>query len=175
MDVYKKVEIFEVRGPGSHAKPLSILIKLGTCISIWSTCIVIIVTCWHKSWFYWQQTNIHRCTMDFYKKVEIFEVRGPGSHNKPFSIIIKLGMCTAIWFSCIVIVELVLGQQTNIHRCTMDFYKKVEILEVRGPGRHPKPLSILIKLGMCIAIWSSCFLIVATYWHESLFACSRLI
>ena len=50
--------------------------------------------------------------------------------------------------------ELVLGQQTNIHRCTMDFYKKVEMLEVRGHASHPKPLSILIKLGMCIAIWS---------------------
>ena len=36
----------------------------GTYISIWSTCIVITVTCWHKSWFYWQQTNIHRRTMD---------------------------------------------------------------------------------------------------------------
>ena len=50
--------------------------------------------------------------------------------------------------------ELVLGQQTNIHvaRCTMDFYKKVESFEVRDPGSHPKPLSILIKLGMCVAI-----------------------
>ena len=39
-----------------------------------------------------------------------------------------------------------------MHRCTMDFYKKVEIFEVGGPGSHPKALSILINLGMCIAI-----------------------
>ena len=48
--------------------------------------------------------------------------------------------------------ELISGQLTNIHRCTMDFYKKIEIFEVRGPDSHPKPLSILIKFGMCIAI-----------------------
>ena len=60
--------------------------------------------------------------MDFYKKVEIFEVRGPGSHPKPLSILIKLGMCIAIWTSYIAIratllaQELVLGQQTKIHR-----------------------------------------------------------
>ena len=53
----------------------------------------------------------------------------------------------------------VLGQQTNIHRCTMDFYTKVGIVEVRGPSSHPKPLSILIKFGMCIAIWNSCIVI----------------
>ena len=44
----------------------------------------------------------------------------------------------------------------------MDFYKKVEIFDVRGPDSHPKPLSILIKLGICIAIWTSCILIIAT-------------
>ena len=44
----------------------------------------------------------------------------------------------------------------------MDFYKKVEIFEVRGPGSHPKSISILIKLGMYIAIWSSCIVIIAT-------------
>ena len=29
----------------------------------------------------------------------------------------------------------------------MGFYEKVEIFDVRGPGSHPKPLSILIKIG----------------------------
>ena len=57
--------------------------------------------------------------------------------------------------------ELVLGQQTNIHRCTMEFYKKVEMFVVRGPGSNPKPFSILIKLGMCIAISSSCIVVIA--------------
>ena len=34
MDFYKKVEIFDVRGPGSHAKPLLILINLGIGIGL---------------------------------------------------------------------------------------------------------------------------------------------
>ena len=53
--------------------------------------------------------------------------------------------------------ELIFGQQTNIYQCTMDFYKKVAVLKVRGPDFHPKPLSIILKLGVCIDIWTSCF------------------
>ena len=104
-----------------------------------------------------QQTNINRFTMDFYKKVKIFKVRGPGSHPKPFSILIKLGMCIAILSSCNVIIakflvqELVLGLQTNINR----YKKKVAVFEVRGPGSPTKLLSILIKLSICIDIWPS--------------------
>ena len=55
-------------------------------------------------------------------------------------------------YSDLLVQELVLEQKRNIHRCTMDFYKKVEIFEVGGPDSHPKPLSIQIKRGMCIAI-----------------------
>ena len=40
----------------------------------------------------------------------------------------------------------------NINRGTMDFYKKVEMFGVRGPGSHPKTLLILIKHGMGIVI-----------------------
>ena len=106
--------------------------------------------------------------MDFYKKVEIFEVRSPGSNAKPLSILIKLVMCIAIWSSGIVIIATSgkrAGLGTNIHRCTMDFYKKVEIFEVRGPGSHTKPLSILTKLGMFIAMWPSYIVIIATCLH----------
>ena len=46
-----------------------------------------------------------------------------------------------------------LRKQTNIHRCTMDFYQKEEIFDVRGPGFHPKPLSILITLGECVLLY----------------------
>ena len=115
MDFSKKIEIFEVRGPGSHLKPLSSVINLGMYIAIWSSCILIIATCWHRSWFW-----------------------------------------------------------GNIHRCTMDFYNIVDISEVRGPGSHPKPLSIIIKLGICIDIWPGCIVIIATRWHKSLFWGSRL-
>ena len=46
--------------------------------------------------------------------------------------------------------ELVSGQQTNIPRRTMDFE-----VQVRGPCSDPKPLLILIKLGICVAnMWS---------------------
>ena len=93
MDFYKKVEIFEVRGTGSHPKTISVLIKRVMCIAI---CIVFIATCWHRSWFWGSRQIYIVCTMDFYKKVEIFEVRVPGSHPKPLSILIKLGICIAI-------------------------------------------------------------------------------
>ena len=58
--------------------------------------------------------------------------------------------------------ELDLGQQTNIHLCTMGFHKKAEIFEVRGPCSHPEHLSILIKFGMHISIWSIYIVIIAT-------------
>ena len=61
--------------------------------------------------------------------------------------------------------ELDLGQQTNIHRCTRGFHKNVEIFEDRGPCSHREPLSILIKFGMRISIWSIYIVIVATCWN----------
>ena len=62
-----------------------------------------------------------------------------------------------------------------MHRCTctMDFYKKVKIFKVRGPGSHSKPLAILINLGMCIAIWTSCIIVIAYCWHKNWFGGSR--
>ena len=105
-----------------------------------------------------QKTNLHRCTIDIYKKIEMFEDRGPGSYPKPLSILIKLGMSIAMWSSCIVIIatcwnkELVLGQQTNIYR----HMREVALSEVRGLGSPTKPLSILVKLSICIDIWPGC-------------------
>ena len=71
--------------------------------------------------------------------------------------------------------KFVFGLQTNIHRCTMDFYKKVDIFDVWGPGSHPKHLLIQIKFGMCIATWSSSIVIIATCWQKSSFWGSRQI
>ena len=51
MDFYKKVEIFDVRGHGFDPKPRSILINIGMCIAVSPSCISIMTTCWHKSWF----------------------------------------------------------------------------------------------------------------------------
>ena len=50
-------------------------------------------------------------------------------------------------YSDLLAIDLVLGQ-----RCTLDLYKKKgEIFKFRGPGSSPKPLSMIIKLDMCIA------------------------
>ena len=75
-----------------------------------------------------------------------------------------------VWLHCnysdLLAQERALGQLTTMHRGTMDFYKKVDVFEVRGPGSHLKTLSILIKLGMYIAIWFSCIVFIATCWHK---------
>ena len=47
----RKVAFFEVRGPGSTTKPLSILIKHSVCIDIWPSYIADIVACWHRILF----------------------------------------------------------------------------------------------------------------------------
>ena len=75
--------------------------------------------------------------------------------------------CLHCNYSDLLAQELVLGQQTNKHRCTMGFFKIVEIFEVRRLGSNPKPLPVLIKLGMGIAVWPSCIAIIATCWHKS--------
>ena len=82
-----------------------------------------------------------QCTMDIYKTVEIFEVRGPRFHPKPFSILKPV-----LW----------------VPKLPLSFI-------VRGTGFHHKLLSILIKIGMCIAIWCSCIVIIAACWHKSWF------
>ena len=70
---------------------------------------------------------MHRCTMDFYRKVESSSSLSytPFIPNQTWYV-----YCYMVKLRCndseLLPQELALGQQTNIHRCLMDFYKKGE-------------------------------------------------
>ena len=141
-------------------------------IGLWSYCIVIIATCRNKSRFLGSRLIYIAVQWISIKKVEIFD---RGSHPKPLSFLIKPGMYIGLWSYCIVIIATCrnksrfLGSRLIYIAVQWISIKKVEIFEVWGPGSHPKPLSILIKLGKCIPIWLSCLCIIATCWHKSWF------